>query len=182
MNLHEDIQRIKEMMGIISERLSDINGVPLYHKTSTERGMKIIMSNSLIGTKPSEDYLDIDKRLGNTKTQRAISFTRDKNWQPDQSIGKGSGNLNENNEIIFVVDKLKLQTKYRVEPFNYYGLDFNYGDSIKGGEFEERVLTDRIYPLGDYLIDIIYLGDDNEIQSIIDHYLTNEVTRKHTKD
>ena len=171
MNLQEQISRIQSMMGVISEKLEDIQGTPLYHKTSTETGIKIIDSDSLIGTKPSDEYLKIDKSLANTDKQSAISFTRDKNWKPDQSIGKGSGEAISNSDIIFVVDKAKLQTKYEVEPFNYYGLDPNDMGTSKGGEFEERALTDEIYPLHKYVIDIIYTGDNPEVQEIIDSYL-----------
>ena len=66
MNLQEQISRIQSMMGVISEKLDDIKGTPLYHKTSTETGIKIINSDSLIGTKPSDEYLNIDKRLNIT--------------------------------------------------------------------------------------------------------------------
>ena len=46
--------------------------------------------------------------------------------------------------MIFVIDKSKLETKYEIEPFNYYGLDPNDNGTSKGGEFEERVLTNKI--------------------------------------
>jgi len=177
MNLQEQLNRIQEMMGIISEKLEDIQGTPLYHKTSTKRGIKIIDSDSLIGTKPSDEYLKIDKSLANTNKQSVISFTRDKNWKPDQSIGKGSGEAISNSDIIFVVDKAKLQTKYKVEPFNYYGLDPNNSRTSKGGEFEERVFTDRIYPLHRYLIDVIYIGNNPEIEEYVNVY-KNEYIKK----
>ena len=35
---------------------------------------------------------------------------------------------------------------------------------------EERVFTDRIYPLHKYLIDVLYTGDDPEIQEYVDGY------------
>ena len=82
MNLQENISRIRSMMNL-NERLSDIQGTPLYHKTSTNTGLKIIDSDSLISFKPSDEYLDVDKRLAKTKKQSAISLTRDKNWKPD---------------------------------------------------------------------------------------------------
>ena len=171
MNLQEQISRIQSMMGIISEKLEDIQGTPLYHTTSTSRGLKIINSDTLLGTKPSNEYLDIDKRLANTKTQKAISFTRDNNWKPDQSIGVGSGDKIDNHDLKFILDKDKLKTRYEIEPFNYYGLDPDNKGSVKGGEFEERALTDKIHPLHKYVIDIIYTGDNPEVQEIIDNYL-----------
>jgi len=171
MNLQENIQRIKQMMNL-NEKLEDIQGTPLYHKTSTNTGLEIIDSDSLISFKPSDEYLDVDKRLANTKKQSAISLTRDKNWEPDQSIGKGAGEAISNSDIVFVLDKSKLETKYRVEPFNYYGLDPDDTGTSKGGEFEERVLTDEIYPLRKYLINIQYFGDNPEVRNIIDNYLS----------
>jgi hypothetical protein len=170
MNLQESIQRIREMMNL-NEKLEDIQGTPLYHKTSTNRGLDIINSDSLRGSLPSEEYLTLDKRLANTKTQRAISFTRDKNWTPGHTIGIGFDSPIEDSNITFVVDKDKLKTKYEVEPFNYYGLDPEDTQTSKGGEFEERVLTNEIYPLHKYLIDIIYTGENPEVQEIIDNYL-----------
>ena len=170
MNLQENIQRIREMMNL-NEKLEDIQGTPLYHKTSTNRGLDIINTDSLRGVLPSGEYLGIDKRLANTKTQTAISFTRDKNWEPNSSIGIGLDSRLEDKDMIFVLDKSKLQTKYKVEPFNYHGLDPDDTGTSKGGEFEERVLTNEIYPLHKYVIDIIYTGDNPEIQQIIDSYL-----------
>ena len=167
------------MMGVINEKLDDIKGTPLYHKTSTETGIKIINSDSLIGTKPSDEYLNIDKRLADTEKQSAISLTREKNWNPDQSIGKGSGESISDADMVFVLDKSRLETKYEVESFNYYGLDPNNTGTSKGGEFEERVLTDRIYPLHRYLVDIIYKGSDLEVKEMIDNYL-NRWTYKRT--
>ena len=155
----------------LNEKLEDIKGVPLYHKTSTMRGLDIINSDSLKGSLPSEDYLTLDKRLSNTKTQRAISFTRNKNWNPGHTIGVGLDSAIEDSNITFVVDKDRLKTKYVVEPFNYSGIDSRHINTHKNEELEERVLTDEIYPLHKYVIDIIYTGDNLQVQEIIDSYL-----------
>lgn len=169
MNLQEQISKIQSLMNVVNEGLHDLS--PLYHKTSTIRGLDIINSDSLRGTLPSEEYLKIDKRLANTKTQRAISFTRDKDWKPNNTIGMGFDTQLEDTNITFVVDKNKLKVKYRIEPFNYGGLDSWSIYDTKNQELEERVLTDEIYPLHRYLIDIIYTGDDPEVKEIINHYL-----------
>ncbi len=182
MNLQENIQRIKEMMNL-NENLEDIQGTPLYHKTSTNRGLDIINSDSLRGVLPSEEYLKFDDELRNTKKQRAISFTRDKNWEPDRSIGMGIDSPIEDKDIAFVVDSNKLKTKYKLVPFDYAvigdrqfksrGIELpkEYIRQQKNTEREERVLTDEIYPLHKYVIDIIYTGDNPEVQQIIDSYL-----------
>ena len=183
MNLQENIQRIKSMMNL-NESLSDIQGTPLYHKTSTNRGLDIINSDSLRGSLPSEEYLVWDDELRNTKKQRAISFTRDKNWEPDQSIGMGLDSPIEDKDITFVVDSNKLKTKYKLVPFDYATigdrqlklrgeqLPKEYIRQKKNPEMEERVLTDEIYPLRKYLIDIEYAGDNPDVRNIIDNYLS----------
>ena len=163
----------------LNEKLEDIQGTPLYHKTSTNRGLDIINSDSLRGVLPSGDYLGLDTRLANTKRQTAISFTRDKNWNPGKTIGVGLDSAIEDSNITFVVDKDKLKTKYVVEPFNYSGIDLDHINTQKNEELEERVLTDEIYPLHKYVIDIIYTGDNPEVQQIIDSYL-NKWTYKKT--
>lgn len=170
MNLQENIRRIREMM-VISENLKDIQGTPLYHKTSIRRGIDIINTDSLRGVLPSGDYLGLDKRLANTKTQTSISFTRDKNWQPNNTIGIGFDLPLEDTGITFVVDKDKLKTKYKVEPFNYHGIDSDSEYKEKFNELEERVMTNEIYPLHKYVIDIIYTGDNLEVKEMIDNYL-----------
>jgi len=171
MNLQENIQRIKEVMGIISEKLGDMRGIPLYHKTSAIRGMDIMSSDSLRGVIPSEEYLNLDKRLSKTKKQAAISFTRDRNWEPNLSIGIGLGSRLEDADITFVVDRNRLKTKYKIEPFNFIALDPDYVHTSKNEELEERVLTNEIYPLHKYLINIIYTGDNPEVKEAINNYL-----------
>ena len=171
MNLQEQTNRIKQMMGI-NEVIDDIRSTPLYHKTSTSRGLDIMDTDSLrAGSLPSGDYLSYDKRLARTKHQNAISFTRDKNWIPNSTIGVGLESPLEDNDMTFVVDKNKLRTKYRVEPFNYSGIEPDYEHHKKNDELEERVMTNEIYPLHRYVIDIIYTGNDPEIQDKINNYL-----------
>jgi hypothetical protein len=172
MNLQENIDRIKEVMGVVSETLDDITGKPLYHKTSTSRGLDIINTDSLrAGSLPSGDYLKYDKRIANTKHQNAISFTRDKNWNPDYTIGIGLDEPLEDSNMTFIVDRDKLRTRYKVEPFNYWGIEPDYKHNRKNDELEERVMTNEIYPLHKYIIDIIYTGDDPQVRQIIKQYL-----------
>ena len=173
MKLQEQILRIHEMMGVISEKLEDIQGTPMYHKTSTLRGLDIINVDALrAGSIPSGDYLSYDKRLANTKLQNAISFTRDKNWDPGHTIGIGLESPLEDSNMTFVVDRNKLRTKYKVESFNYAGIEPDYEYHKKNNELEERVMTNEIYPLHRYLIDIIYTGDDPKVQEQINNYLS----------
>jgi len=175
MNLQENIQRIQEMMGL-NEKLGDIKGTELYHITSTDRGLKIIDSDTLIGFGEAGGVITKDdKNLLSSKHKKTISFSRNKNWKPKnpRDIG-GSLPGMSNMEMVFVVDKEKLKTKYVVEPFNWFGFGDPRWQKGKNGdeyEYEERVLTDKIYPLRKYLIDIIYTGNDPKVQEIIDNYL-----------
>ncbi len=173
MNLQENIQRIQEMMGL-NEKLGDIYGTPLYHITSTNRGLKIIDLDKIIAGNTDNWHLAFDKRLINSDKQKAISFTRNKNWKPKNknSIGVGVGPM-EDLDMVFVLDREKLKTRYDVEPFNYSGLGSEDSNFLRSNqnEFEERVLTDEISPLRKYLLDIIYTGNDPEIKEIINTYL-----------
>jgi hypothetical protein len=169
MNIREHIDKFNNF---INERLSEIEGTPIYHFTSTPRAVKIIMNNALkAGSNISGDYLDYDLRLANSKDQKAISFTRDKNLDPDSSLGMGLDSMLEDTDVIFVLDKDKLKTKYRVEPFDYDGSDPYFNSKGKNPEHEERVLSSEIKPLNLYVIDIIYKGNNKEVQKLIDWYL-----------
>jgi hypothetical protein len=42
----------------------------------------------------------------------------------------------------------------------------------KNPEVEERVLSNRIYPLRQYITNIIYTGNNPEVQKKIDQYLS----------
>ena len=70
MNIREHIDKFNNF---INERLSEIEGTPIYHFTSTPRAVKIIMNNALkAGSNISGDYLDYDLRLANSKDQKGI--------------------------------------------------------------------------------------------------------------
>jgi hypothetical protein len=176
MKLQEQISRIKSMMGVINEKLEDIQGLPLYHRTSTSNGLMIMESNTLKGVEPRSVQKTYDRRLNLLGKNKYISFTRNKNWYPENinDLGAGSYGSIGDLDMTFVVDKEKLKTKYIVEPFDFNGLpikNLQSGKDEKNFEYEERVLTDEIYPLHKYLINIIYTGNDSKIQDIIDDYL-----------
>jgi hypothetical protein len=176
MKLQEQILRIQSMMGVINEKLEDIQGQPLYHRTSTSNGLLIMESNTLKGVEPRSAQKAYDKQLKLLGKNKYISFTRNKNWYPENinDLGAGSYGSIGDLDMTFVIDKEKLKTKYIVEPFDFNGLpikNLQSGKDEKNFEYEERVLADEIYPLHKYLIDIIYTGNDSEIQNVIDNYL-----------
>jgi hypothetical protein len=161
----------------IHEKIEDVaGGSPLYHHTSEERAISILNQNKLRGSLPDDDYLQKDKRLRDTKNQSAVSFTRDKNFQPGISIGS-SWEMPKDLNVIFVLDRNKLATRYRIEPFNYSYLDPDFKDQPyeKNDELEERVLTKYIYPLDKYLSKIIYKGNDEEVKRKLEQFTKGKI-------
>jgi hypothetical protein len=173
-----------------NESIDDIQGIPLYHHTTESRALSIMNSDMMRGTKPDDDILDVDPTLANTKHQSMVSFTRDKNFAPNETIGASAGGLGDSNKlkVIFVVDKDKLKSNYKIVPFDYSALEDRWYDkrmkdepdtimqpkairTSKSNEYEERVLTNKIQPLRRYVTDIIYRGDNPLVQEKIDEYL-----------
>ena len=169
-----------KLQDIILEKLKDMAPSLIYHHTTEERALGIMNSNMLVGSKQYEEVLNLDRTLKQSKHKTMVSFTRDKNFIPDASIGNsGDGPRIKPDmlNVIFVADRNRLKTRYRVVPFDY-GTIANKAwmdpvpRSRKNPEVEERVLTDRIYPLRQYLTNIIYTGNNPEVQKIIDNYLS----------
>jgi hypothetical protein len=180
-----------------NESIDDIQGIPLYHHTTESRALSIINSDMMRGTKPDDDILDVDPTLANTKHQSMVSFTRDKNFAPNETIGASAGGLGDSNKlkVIFVADKDKLKSNYKIVPFDYSALEDRWYDkrikdepdtimqprairTSKSNEYEERVLTNKIEPLRRYIIDIIYKGDNPLVQEKIDEYLNNNSSKQ----
>jgi len=173
-----------------NESIDDIQGIPLYHHTTESRALSIMNTDMMRGTKPDDDILDVDPTLANTKHQSMVSFTRDKNFIPNETIGASAGGLGDSNKlkVIFVADKDKLKSNYKIVPFDYSALEDRWYDkrikdepdtimqpkairTSKSNEYEERVLTNKIEPLRRYIIDIIYKGDNPLVQEKIDEFL-----------
>lgn len=169
-----------KLKDVLLEKLRDMIPSPIYHHTTEERALSIMNSDMLIGTKPFQALIDIDPTLKHSKHKMMVSFTRDKNFIPDASIGNsGDGPRVKygSMKVIFVADRNRLKTRYRVVPFDYSTLaDKAWEEPIprthKNPEVEERVLADRIYPLRQYITNIIYTGNDPEVQKKIDQYLS----------
>jgi hypothetical protein len=167
---------------VISERIEDIGGTPLYHHTSEDRAVDIMDQDKLRGSLPSEDYLELDKRLSQTPSKSAVSLTRDKNFTPGITIGSSWDSPKDLN-VIFVLDSNKLKTRYKIEPFNYSSIDPRIFDDMgyeKNPEMEERVLTRYIHPLRKYVTNIIYKGNDEYVKDKINQFMQNkEVTEQY---
>lgn len=170
------IEKRKNLTKSPLKLIPQLDGTPVYHHTSSDRALQIMDSNELRGTRPSDEYLEIDKKLANTKTKKAISLTRDKNFIPDQSIGASAEEGRVSNlDIIFVLDKDKIKTRYKVEPFNYDSIDHLQKYTTKNKEFEDRVLIDKITSLRDYVKTIIYKGNDPIIKNKIKNFLSKPI-------
>jgi len=170
------------MSNKIHEKLEDIKGTPLYHHTSEERALSILKQDKLRGSLPGDDYLELDKRVKNSPYQSVVSFTRDKNFIPGLSIGSSLEPPKDLN-VILVLDRDKLRTKYKIESFNYSSMDPDFKNLPynKNEETEERVLTKYIYPLNKYLIKIIYKGGSTKFKKELEKILkdkTKETTGK----
>jgi len=195
MGLSTDVflRSVKSCDEVITESIEDIQGTPLYHHTTESRALSIMNSDMMRGTRPDDDIIDVDQTLANTPHQSMVSLTRDKNFIPDQTIGASVGGLGDSNKlkVIFVVDKDKLKSHYKVVPFDYSSLEDRWYDKrmkddpdtimqprairkSKSNEYEERVLTNKIEPLRRYIIDIIYKGDNPLVQEKIDEYLNRD--------
>jgi hypothetical protein len=199
MGLSTDVflRSVKSCDEVITESIEDIQGTPLYHHTTESRALSIMNSDMMRGTRPDDDIIDVDQTLAKTKHQSMVSLTRDKNFIPDQTIGASVGGLGDSNKlkVIFVVDKDKLKSHYKVVPFDYSSLEDRWYDKrmkddpdtimqprairkSKSNEYEERVLTNKIEPLRRYIIDIIYKGDNPLLQEKIDEYLNNNSSKQ----
>lgn len=165
-----------KLISIIEAIIRD-NTPKLYHFTTEANALKIMEMDEMLAGEKNEYYLQLDKRLGSSKSKNAISLTRDKklntkglnlaNKPQDEDSDNWAASLN----VVFVLNSDKLKTKYKIEPFNYDALDKYHGPTkVKNDEFEERVMTDRIPDLHRYLINIEYRGNDIKIIRAIDNY------------
>lgn len=153
----------------------------LYHFTTEDNLLKILATDSLIASEPDTNYLELDKRLKQSKKQRAISLTRDKALDPSglnignpEDIGSADYDPNENAKrinVVIVLNANRLKQRYKIEPFNYDALDKFHGIPVtKNKESEERVMTDKIPNLHRYILNIEYRGNNPETREEIDRY------------
>jgi len=169
-----------KLQDVILEKLKDMAPSLIYHHTTEDRALGVMSGNMLLGTRPLPELIELDPTLRHSKHKKMVSFTRDKNFIPDASIGNSGDGPRVNPSmlnVIFVADRNRLKSRYRVIPFDFSIIaDKAWSEvtprSRKNPEVEERVLTDRIYPLRQYLINIIYTGQDPEVQKKIDEYMS----------
>lgn len=175
------IDILEEMIGSQVQRL--------YHFTTEENAMNIMAQDAILAGPVNKYYLDLDKRLANTKHKSAISTTRDRlidlrglNLANPDHIDFENNPQEEIDRLntVFVLNGSKLKQRYKIEPFNYDALDKYHGIPVtKNKEAEERIMTDKITNLHKYIINIEYKGGNPKIKQKIDEY---EEIIKRTKE
>ena len=88
MNLQEQITRIQSMMGVINEKLEDIQGTPLYHHTTESRALSIMNSDMMRGTKPDDDMIS-----GQTSKAAQPTSTQGSSGSRQSAIGTGVSSI-----------------------------------------------------------------------------------------
>lgn len=181
----------EQIKRVLSEKLEDmINVHPIYHYTTSQSAKKIIDSDMLLGSDDSGAW--DDEKLKSSKHGKYISFTRDRNFDLTKHTYGIGGNVIDQDlddmelsiDVVFVINRDKLKTRYKLEPFSYEAMVGVYDDyeddesdeilndyNQKDKEKEERVLIDKIAPLRPYVMDIIYNGPDEILKAKIKKYL-----------
>ena len=146
-----------KLQNILFEALSDMANIqPIYHYTTSDAAHKIIDSDTLLGRDPDVGFYD--EHLARAKRKAAISFTRNRNMDLRQSLdwGNTSDDVDDSElifDVVFVINRDKLKTRYKLEPFSFdYSME-KVAESVKD-ELEKidyknidmgRLLTDPEY-------------------------------------
>jgi hypothetical protein len=112
-----------KLQNILFEALSDMANIqPIYHYTTSDAAHKIIDTDTLLGRDPDVGFYD--EHLARAKRKAAISFTRERNM--DLSYSRDWGNTQDDVDdselvfdVVFVINRDKLRTKYKLEPFSF---------------------------------------------------------------
>ena len=117
-----------KLQNILFEALSDMANIqPIYHYTTSDAAHKIIDSDTLLGRDPDVGFYD--EHLARAKRKTAISFTRERNMDLRQSMDWGNTNDDVDDselvfDVVFVINRDKLKTRYKLEPFSFdYSMD-----------------------------------------------------------
>lgn len=132
-------------------RALEFTSIPLYHGTGIKQGLSIMAEGYLQGSKTPND-----QAVG-------ISTTRDKNlWF--HGVDKDAA------QILFVFNRARLQTRYKVLPFDYFNPDvYLLGGKYRRRESEEIIVAERL-PLSfvSHIIvdDSIWMQEKEELESL----------------
>ena len=112
-----------KLQNILFEALSDMANIqPIYHYTTSNAAHKIIDTDTLLGRDPDVGYYD--KQLERAKKKASISFTRNRNMDLTKSLDWGNmdGDVDDRElvfDVVFVINRDKLKTRYKLEPFSF---------------------------------------------------------------
>jgi hypothetical protein len=146
-----------KLQNILFEALSDMANIqPIYHYTTSDAAHKIIDTDTLLGRDPDVGFYD--KNLARAKKKAAISFTRERNMNLTSSRDWGNTNDDVDDservfDVVFVINRDKLKTKYKLEPFSFdYSMEKvheSISDEIQKIDYTNvdmgRLLTDPEY-------------------------------------
>lgn len=133
LQLFEHIVNNRELRGLIK----DFNVTPIFHAIKSENAIKALEENELKGYSIQRTWQggrrlkDDDPDYESSDFLRGISLTRDPEY------------ANKWHDIIFVFDKEKLRTKYKMIPYNWgysIGRGYRQGSRAKR-EREEFLIT-----------------------------------------
>jgi len=117
----------------------------IYHYTTFEAGLKILHSNQLKSGESADSTI--------AKPIFAISFTRDKRFHNNHTVGFGESSFGNIPQVRFTIDGNKLSNKFKIRPYSQQGA---FSKNRKGFEAEERVISNKPFtiPISKYLISV----------------------------
>ena len=144
----------------------------IYHFTSLRRAASILYDNQL-------------NRYTTKNNVPHISFTRNKDFWNNQRYGI------EGLEIKFIVDGDRLSDKYKIQPYNYFAdqpITDTTAELYDIDEMEEVVISKKIEFFSDYIKEVVFRRDDEEVHgrtrldlNIDIEKLQKECEKKHLK-
>lgn len=151
---------IKDFSGFIDESYLDSNHAPLYHFTSVWSLNDILKLNEL-------SLGHYDHKIGE-KISKIISLTRDKSFNIE----------NREFEVKICIDKDKLISNYRINPYDFFSIkDKKKWEIDRINPFESEELTNcDIKNLNKYILYIDFFNIDfiypylNEVKTYINKY------------
>lgn len=112
----------------------------IYHYTTFENGLKILQSNELKGSEASDST--------HANLVYAVSFTRDKRFHDNHTIGFDIGSSGQRPQVRFTVDGDKLSNRYKIGPFVQDATGSGvFRKNSEHFESEERVTSNKPFSI-----------------------------------
>jgi hypothetical protein len=129
----------------------------IYHYTTFEAGLKILYSNQLKSGETADSTKD--------NPIYGVSFTRDKRFHDNHTVGFDIGSSGQIPQVRFTVDGDKLSNRYKIAPYAQDALKSKvFQKDSEYFESEERVISNKPFTIAltDYLISIDVLVEYNK--------------------